>query len=52
MRKLNVFTKIGIILAFLAMSGVAEAVTGRGDINISLALLIIGFLVSLFGYVA
>lgn len=43
--------KFGVILSFLAMAGVAEGITGRGDTNISLVLLIIGFLMCLVGYV-
>ena len=47
----NALYSIGVILSFLALGGVAESITGRGDQNISIALLIVGFLLCLFGYV-
>ena len=40
----------GVVLSFLALAGVAESITGRGDRNISIALLVIGFLCALVGY--
>ena len=40
----------GVVLSFLALAGVAESITGRGDRNISIVLLIIGFLCALVGY--
>ena len=48
---LNVIYGIGVCISFLALAGVAEAITGRGDQNISIALLIVGFLLCLFGYI-
>lgn len=48
---LNAVYGIGVCISFLAIAGVAEAITGRGDQNISIALLIVGFLLCLFGYV-
>ena len=47
----NALYSIGVILSILASAGFAEAITGRGDKNISIALLIVGFLLCLFGYV-
>lgn len=51
MKKLNVFTKIGAVISFLAISGIAEAITGRGDRDISVVLFVVGFLIALMGYV-
>lgn len=48
---LNAVYRIGVCISFLALAGVAEAITGRGDQNISIALLIVGFLLCLFGYI-
>lgn len=48
---LNISYRVGVVISFLALAGVAEAITGRGDQNISIALLIVGFLLCLFGYV-
>lgn len=47
----EVIYKVGVVISFLAIGGVAEAITGRGDQNISIAILIVGFLLCLFGYV-
>lgn len=47
----NALYSTGVVLSFLALAGVAEAITGRGDQNISITLLIIGFLLCLFGYI-
>lgn len=41
--------KFGVVLSLLAMAGIAEGITGRGDTYISVVLLIIGFLMSLYG---
>ena len=46
----NVIYVIGVIIAFLGVSGVAEAITGRGSGEISTALFIIGFICALYGY--
>lgn len=43
--------KFGVVLSFLAMAGVAEGITGRGDTGISMVLMIVGFLMCLVGYV-
>lgn len=40
----------GVILSFLALAGIAESITGRGDRNISIVLFIVGFLCALAGY--
>ena len=47
----NKIYNVGVIISFLALAGVAEAITGRGNQNISIALLVVGFLMCLFGYV-
>lgn len=47
----NVLYNTGVVISFLALAGVAEAITGRGDQHISIALLVVGFLMCLFGYV-
>ena len=47
----NALYNTGVVISFLAIAGVAEAITGRGDQNISIAFLIVGFLLCLFGYV-
>ena len=41
---------IGVVISFLSLAGVAEAITGRGDYSISIGLLIVGFLMCLTGY--
>ena len=41
--------KLGVILFFLAIAGVAEGITGRGDTYISIGLMIVGFLMALWG---
>lgn len=41
----------GVCITFLAMAGFAESITGRGDTGISVTLMIVGFLLALFGYV-
>lgn len=41
---------IGVIISFLALAGVAESITGRGDYSISIGLLIVGFVMCLMGY--
>ena len=42
---------IGVVISFLALAGVAEAITGRGDYTISIGILIVGFVMCLTGYV-
>jgi len=51
MKKLGVTYKVGVILSFLALAGVAESITGRGDTIISTILLSIGFLCCLKEYI-
>jgi len=41
---------IGVIISFLALAGVAESITGRGDYTISSILLAVGFVMCLAGY--
>ena len=41
---------IGVIISFLALAGVAEAITGRGDYTISSILFGIGVVMCLAGY--
>ena len=41
---------IGVVISFLALAGVAEAITGRGDYTISSILLAVGFVMCLTGY--
>ena len=40
---------IGVCLSLVALAGVAESITGRGDSYISIVMLIVGFLMSLWG---
>ena len=51
MKKLGVIYKIGFVLSFLALAGVTESITGRGDTIISIILLSIGFLCCLTEYI-
>ena len=39
----------GVILAFLALAGVAEAITGRGSASVSIILFVIGLLMAIYG---
>lgn len=48
---LNAIYVIGVVISFLALAGVAEAITGHGDSNISIGLFIVGFVLCLVGYV-
>lgn len=41
---------IGVVISFLALAGVAEAITGRGDYTISAILLGVGICMCLTGY--
>ena len=41
---------IGVVISFLSLAGVAEAITGRGDYTISSILLAVGFIMCLAGY--
>lgn len=50
MKKLGVIYKFGVVLSFLALAGVAESITGRGDTIISIILLLVGFLCCLTEY--
>lgn len=46
----NKIYNIGVVISFLALAGVAEAITGRGDYAISIMILIVGFVMCLTGY--
>lgn len=46
----NKIYNIGVVFSFLALAGVAEAITGRGDYTISIMILIVGFVMCLTGY--
>lgn len=39
----------GVILAFLALAGVAESITGRGSASISIVLFVIGLMMAIYG---
>ena len=41
---------LGVIIAFLGMSGFAEAITGRGSQMASVAWMVVGFIMCLVGY--
>lgn len=47
----NKIYDIGVVISFLALAGVAESITGRGDYSFSIGLLIVGFVMCLTGYV-
>lgn len=47
----NKIYNIGVVISFLALAGVAEAITGRGDYIISTAILGVGIIMCLAGYV-
>lgn len=51
MKKLGVIYKIGVIVSFLSLAGIAESITGRGDTIISIILLCVGFLCCLTEYI-
>ena len=51
MKIFKVIYSVGVCISFLAMAGVAEAITGRGDTTISMTLFVVGVLMCLFGYV-
>ncbi|MCR4849827.1 MAG: hypothetical protein K5870_01080 [Lachnospiraceae bacterium] len=42
---------LGVIIAFLGITGIAEAVTGQGSGTISALFLTAGFVMSLAGYI-
>ena len=50
-KKTGVCYKVGVILSFLAVSGIAEAVTGRGDIGMSVMFLVVGIVLCLTEYI-
>ena len=48
---LNAIYCTGVIISVLAVAGTAEAITGRGDYVISTAILGVGIIMCLVGYV-
>lgn len=42
---------LGVITTFLALAGMAEAVTGRGSYGAAVVWFVIGFIMVLLGYV-
>ena len=51
MKKMGVAYKVGVILSFLSMSGIAEAITGHGELNISIILFVAGLFLCMTGYI-
>lgn len=47
---LNTVYGIGVCISFLALAGVAEAITGRGDYTISYLFFGLGVVLCLVGY--
>lgn len=47
----NALYNTGVVISFLALAGVAEAITGRGDYLISSFLFGIGLVLCLAGYI-
>lgn len=43
--------KTGVVLSFLGVSGLADAITGRGSHMASVSFIAIGIILCLFGYV-
>lgn len=43
--------KAGVIISFLGISGIAEAITGNGSKMASVAFLSVGIIMCLFGYI-
>ena len=50
MKKMGTLYKIGAVLSFLALSGIAEAITGHGSIGISITLFVAGLVMCLTEY--
>ena len=51
MKKMGIAYKTGAILAFLALSGIAESVTGHGSMGISITLFVVGLVMCLSEYI-
>ena len=51
MRKMGIGYKFGVVLSFLAISGIAEAVTGHGSMGISITLFVVGIVLCLAEYI-
>lgn len=47
---MNTIYKLGVIITLLGLAGIAEAITGRGSILVSVAVFGIGFGMILKGY--
>ena len=50
-KKMGFVYKIGVITSFLALAGIAESITGRGDTTISGILFGIGIVCCLTDYI-
>ena len=42
---------LGVIITFLSLAGMAEAVTGNGNYNAAVVWFIIGFILALTGFI-
>ena len=51
MNKTGIGYKFGVILSFLALSGIAESITGHGSIGISITLFVVGLVLCLTEYI-
>ena len=51
MKKMGTFYKVGAVLSFLALSGIAEAITGHGSMGISVTLFVAGLVMCLTEYI-
>lgn len=49
-KKMGIGYKVGVILSFLAISGVAESITGHGSMGISITLFVVGLVMCLSEY--
>ena len=50
-KKMGIAYKIGVVVSFLSVAGIAEAITGRGDGSTSTVLFIVGLLLCLIDYI-
>lgn len=51
MKKMGTLYKFGVVIAFLALSGIAEAITGHGSMGISITLFVAGLVMCLTEYI-
>lgn len=51
MKKMGVAYKIGVVISFLAVSGIAESITGHGSMGISITLFVVGLVMCLTEYI-